>query len=268
MAPKVAPKTHTREDLHGDLEGIDVHSDRLGTNEGKLKPTDARSSNRRDEYTKNKSKKDQFAQLASIAALGLTLAIAAKIAAAALNNWLATNGAKVQFTSIAPDTPWPDWLPDFFVNFLKKYIKSKKLKISYTVTAAGTDDNAIPDVLAKKTDVRLTKYDTISVDAGTTGLSYLDGQTISIDRVVSQGTFIFNANTDVSNVYVTSKGTGTINSSYDQQLGEETYQTASDIESVVSRTFGDLFNNMGSIIFYILIGVIIYLGVTLVSSLR
>lgn len=263
--PLKEEKTPTRQDAQDAIGEAGIHAHKTGTYDGST-PPNARSSDRKGQYSANKDKEDKFGKLVQLAALGITLAIAVKIASMSMNHWLATNGATVKFTSIVANSPLPSWLPSFLADFLKKYIKSKTLRISYTVTAAGTDDNAIPDVLASKSQVRLTNYDTISVDAGTTGLSYLDGQTISIAQVPSQGVFIFDAGTDVTGVNVSNKGTGVINSSYDEQVGEETAQTATDISSVISRTVGPLFNNLGTIAFYVIFFLIIYFIIQIVSS--
>lgn len=271
-APKVpkVPKApeHTTQEAEANLRAENIQAHHFGTNDPGAHPPNAKTTNRQEEYTQNKNKRDAFGKMASLAALGITLAVAVKIAGDSMNHWLATNGATIKFTSIVSDSPFPSWLPEFFMNFLRKFIKSKNLRISYTVTAAGTDNNAIPDVLAKKTDVRLTKYDTISVDPGTTGLSYLDGQTIEVARVVSQGVFIYKGSEDTSNVSVYNKGTGTINSSYDEQLGESTAETASDISSIISRTVGPIFDNFGTIVFYIVFALVLYFFFQLVSSLR
>jgi len=256
----------TRDEAHAGLSESGVHSARLGDHDAVPPRSNSSPQDRVNDYNSNKTKQDKVSKLAQLTALGITLAVAAKITLSSMNKWLATNNAKIKITSITPDSALPSWLPGFFLDFLRKYIKSQKLRIAYTVTSVGTDDNAIPDVFAKKSDVNLTKYDTISIDAGSTGLAYLDGQTIAIERVISQGLFVFDAKTDVTTVNVVNKGTGKINSSYDEQLGDQIANTASDIGSEVNKVLSPLMQNWGTILFYIIFGVIIYFIIQVVSS--
>jgi len=221
--------------------------------------------NRPAKTKKAKDQKDQIGKLTSLAALGITLAVAIKIASLSLNKFLATDGAKIKFDSIRPSLMvLPSWLPDAIQKWLLKILpKPKNILVNYTVTETGNTS----DLLLKKSDVNLLKDDTVTFSG--TGLGTLDGTQVLVLKVPAQGSFIVSSGlNDSSNVYLTGKGTGVIHTSYDDQMAKEINQTASDFMSVTSKIFGGFTDNIPTIIFCIVVGLILYFIYTIITGLK
>ena len=221
--------------------------------------------NRASKTNKANGQKDEIGRLASLAALGITLAVAVKIGALSLNKFLATDGAKIKFDSVRPSLAvLPSWVPGAIQRWLLKILpKPKNIIVYYTVTATGNPSN----ILLKKSDVNLLKNDTVTFNG--TGLGTLDGTQVLVVKVPAQGSFIVSSGlNDSSNVYLTNKGTGVINTSYDDQMASEINKTASDFLSVTSKIFGGFTDNISTIIFCVVVGLILYLIYTVISGLR
>jgi hypothetical protein len=260
MAPK--GRVVSRDEVNADIKRVlDFHFQ-----DPKVRVHDPMTPENRPAKTKKANdQKDQIGRLASLAALGITLAVAVKIASLSLNKFLATDGAQIKFDSIRPSLMvLPSWLPDVIQKWLLKILpKPKNILVNYTVTATGNQ----ADLLLKKSDVNLLKDDTVTFSG--TGLGTLDGTQVLVLKVPAQGSFIVNSGlNDSSNVYLTGKGTGVIHTSYDDQMAQEINQTASDFMSVTSKIFGGVTDNLATVLFIVIVCLVLYFIYVIIAGLK
>jgi hypothetical protein len=267
MAPKRRSKRPSRNDGRNKLKEIAPNRSRKG--KGGQTPRKPKSRDKATDADAKKKKMRDPSTIAAMAALGIGAALAAKIAVESLNNYMASDGASIAITSIHPKTLKPDWVPDW--DWLNKLFPApKNLKISYTVTATGIENNPailVPDVLATKSNVRV--LDTDTVDISGTGVPGLDRKGVPVLNAPQDGGYfvVDSGMKNCSNVHVTSMGTGIINTEMDDHLGEAVEQNASDALSSMTRILGGLGDNLGTIIFIIAICIIAYFAFNLASSI-
>jgi hypothetical protein len=247
----------------------EVAPNRSKKGKGDQTPRKQKSKDKANDADAKKKKMKDPSTVAAMAALGIGAALAAKIAVEALNDYMASDGASIAITSIQPKTLKPDWAPDW--EWLNKLFPApKNLKISYTVTATGIENNPailVPDVLATKANVRVLDKDTVDISG--TGVPGLDRKGVPVlSAPLDGGYFVVDSGMkNCSNVHVTNLGTGIINTEMDDHLGDSVDQNATDALSSINRIFGGLTDNLGTIIFVIAICIIAYFAFNLASSL-
>ena len=247
----------------------EVAPNRSKKGKGDQTPRKQKSKDKANDADAKKKKMKDPSTIAAMAALGIGAALAAKIAVEALNDYMASDGASIAITSIQPKTLKPDWAPDW--EWLNKLFPApKNLKISYTVTATGIENNPailVPDVLATKANVRVLDKDTVDISG--TGVPGLDRKGVSVlSAPLDGGYFVVDSGMkNCSNVHVTNLGTGIINTEMDDHLGDSVDQNATDALSSINRIFGGLTDNLGTIIFVVAICIIAYFAFNLASSL-
>ena len=267
MARKPRSKRPSRNDGKNKMKEVAPNRSKKG--KGDQTPRKKKSKDKANDADAKKKKMKDPSTIASMAALGIGAALAAKIAVEALNDYMASDGASIKITSIQPKTLKPDWAPDWeWLN--KLFPVPKNLKISYTVTATGIENNPailVPDVLATKANVRVLDKDTVDISG--TGVPGLDRTGVPVlNAPMDGGYFIVDSGMkNCSNVHVTNLGTGIINTEMDDHLGDAVDQNASDALSSINRIFGGLTDNLGTIIFVVAICIIAYFAFNLASSI-
>jgi len=267
MAKKPRSKRQSRNDGKNKMKEVAPNRSKKG--KGDQTPRKQKNKDKANDADAKKKKMKDPSTIASMAALGIGAALAAKIAVEALNEYMASDGASIKITSIQPKTLKPEWAPDW--DWLNKLFPvPKNLKISYTVTATGIENNPailVPDVLATKANVRVLDKDTVDITG--TGVPGLDRKGVPVlNAPLDGGYFIVDSGTkNSSNINVTNMGTGIINTEMDDHLGDMVEQNASDALSSVTRILGGLGDNIGTIIFVIAICIIAYFAFNLASSI-
>jgi hypothetical protein len=247
----------------------EVAPNRSRKGKGDQTPRKSKSKDKANDADAKKKKMKDPSTIAAMAALGIGSALAVKIAAESLNDYMASDGASIAITSIQPKTFKPDWVPDW--DWLNKLLPSpKNLKISYTVTATGIENNPailVPDVLATKANVRVLDKDTVDISG--TGVPGLDRKGVPVlNAPLDGGYFIVDSGMkNCSNINVTNMGTGIINTEMDDHLGDAVEQNASDALSSINRIFSGLTDNLGTIIFIVAICIIAFFAFNLASSI-
>jgi hypothetical protein len=247
----------------------EVAPNRSRKGKGNQTPRKSKSKDKANDADAKKKKMKDPSTIAAMAALGIGSALAVKIAAESLNDYMASDGASIAITSIEPKTFKPDWAPDW--DWLNKLFPSpKNLKISYTVTATGIENNPailVPDVLATKANVRVLDKDTVDISG--TGVPGLDRKGVPVlSAPLDGGYFVVDSGMkNCSNINVTNMGTGIINTEMDDHLGDAVEQNASDALSSINRIFSGLTDNLGTIIFIVAICIIAFFAFNLASSI-
>jgi hypothetical protein len=208
---------------------------------------------RTDAEEKAKKSKENKAQWA---ALGIGALAVAGIVAAALTFFIGSDGANIKFTLIKPETNADSWIPDWFSSIFT----TKNLE--FTWEFVNNPKNPLPTAAST---VRITKGDRIDIH----DLPELPFNNKTVTVVNTKGDNIFIVDSKMSNtsqINIENKGTGTIHTSFENQLDQNVSDAASGVGRLTGDALSGLFSHIGTFIFIILVCVVLYFAFNLLSS--
>jgi hypothetical protein len=231
------------------------------------RPTDEELSGRHEEAKAKKEKVEKEAKEngskrnAALAALGIAGAVAGGIAAAALADYVASDGAVINLTNITPGNR--EWLN----------LYPKKLQATWTVKKVPAGGIA--------SNVTILKGD--SVDISGTGITYpsasgstpinLDGQSVVVLDVPSENVFVFEPSPQTSNTsdLTASKGEGVIHTSYDDHFNKGIADVTADVTGAGGGLLDGLLKGLsgviGPLLLFLAVAVAVYFGFQFFSGL-
>lgn len=212
----------------------------MGSRQSKNKPKNANDKKNRKTEAEGKS----GAAKAGLVAAGLTAVAAAALVAKSLASFVASDGAKIKFTSIAP----------YKTNWLST---PTKIEVTWSLVSTG-DPAGIPS------EVRVLEGDEINNWEGS-GIEKLDGKdNIKVIKVTSDNSFVVESKlSDSSAINISDKGTGEIGTSFDDQVAQDVDDVATGIGATLNSLTGGLLDNIGNII----IGIVVFVVVMIIIGL-
>lgn len=210
-------------------EGVTPSKDHTAEGETKQK-TDAE--NQKNEWL------SKVGGLGGLALIGLTLALATKIATDSIMDYKACVDSKITITKVSPSPRGPDWLPDW--EWLQNLLPiAKTVDVKYSV-----DNDYVPLADSDSWDI--------------SGTEVIDGKEIAIEKVLEGKVVrVKCGKDDCSDVNSTLQGSADANCDYADRLNKAVEDTASDIGSVMNKflkTAGSIFMSFLPII--IVVGVV------------
>ena len=195
----------------------------------------------------NDAKNPKSDRMAAFTALGITAAVAAAIAAASLANYIASDGATLNFSSIDPKKTIVSWFPG---------LGPTKLDITWSVGHS----NGI------SSDVQVNVEDTIDISG--TGIDLIDGKTVTVTKIVGTNIFEIDTGKDTSNA-TGSTGTGILHTTFETNFVANTDAAAAAAGNAVNEGAGAFLSGLMPILLPILIfGGLFFFLYMIISSIR
>ena len=217
-------------------------SDTTGGPETRQKPStkddtpDTYAKRRKDAQDKAEKSKSNAA---AWAAIGIPLAAVAGLVSAALAQFASTDGAEIKFLHVGPETNADSWVP----SFVSDQFQTRNLEFTWKYTGNPKNPLAIPSA------VRITKGDIIDIH-DLPEFSFNNGQ-VTVLSVKSDNVFVIDPKQSVSSVAIDNRGTGTIHTSFENQLDQDVKDASTAIGDLANKLLDSLFPHLGTIIFVI-----------------
>lgn len=256
-APKRAPHENFK-DATGHPEGVPKQekAHERPPNDNELK--DRQNAGKENANAVDKEVKDKNSKrYAALAGLGITGALAAGITAAALADYIASDGAKINLNDISPQSQTASWVPSFIGNVFKP----TKLEVSWsvkTVPPGGLSQN-----------VKVLKGNEVYIEG--TGITSIDGKSHTVLDVPSEHVFVINSKMSDASQVSSKQGTGTISTTFDENFNQRVEDTAAAagnaVTSAGSGFLSGIMKVLPSILIMIVLFVVLFFGFQFINNM-
>ena len=193
------------------------------------------------EKARNEANDPKSNRMAAFAALGITAAVATALIGVALADFVASNGAVLNFSDIKPNSSAVSWIPGF---------NPTKLDITWSVQSS-------PGI---SSDVTINEGDTIDISG--TGVDLIDGKTFTVNKIIGTNVFEIDVGKDTSKV-TSSSGTGTVHTTFETNFSANVDSAAAAAGNAVDSGAGAFLSGLLPVLLPILIfgalGLVLYM---------
>jgi hypothetical protein len=252
------PRTHGRSNTSSSSRSQPASNGVGGTRQPRGRSGDGNSAKRK------KDAEDKAKNTAGVsAALGVGLAAAGAITAAALAAFASSDGADIKFTKITTEQTTDSFVPGFFTDLIHTVSTPKNIEITWEFSRNPQNPLAIPSA------VRIVKGDNIDMFDLPPPLDKLNGTGVSpkVIKVKGDNVFVIETKIDTSKVNIINQGRGTIQTNFEDQLDQTAADTAGGIGDVLGSAAGNFMSHIGTALFILAICILIYFGVKAMSGI-